>query len=311
MPAPTPDYTIQKYTSTLAIPDVVWQTLRGHAKNANVILPHLEYSRTREQSGTPIPSQLWITCTTFRRNAPPTIDFILSCTEGSLASYPIFIVTALRPSQLADDYLSSRLRSMAYSLQSSVPPSRVFSVFAPDTITRRFASIWTDYSGIPQDPAPIYYAAKISHCTRDSYRNREMSSPGVDFSLRPATLVDLPQIAHLCHGFAAESVSDSMPHARGSDTEIICFQEPFTLDQEGAINEGMHLIQKKQVWVHEIHLQNQTSEIACIAAATRCSAGMATISKVYTSTKWRKRGCAERLTRAVVAQYVHLRRNMI
>lgn len=74
------------------------------------------------------------------------------------------------------------------------------------------------------------------------------------------------------------------------------------MTHETAVREATLLIEKNQVWVCEVRAGDQIPEIASIVAVTRSSGNIATITKVYTSFKWRKRGCAERLTRKVVAQ---------
>lgn len=67
-----------------------------------------------------------------------------------------------------------------------------------------------------------------------------------------------------------------------------------------ATREGLYLIQNELVWVHEIQQGDQgLPEIACIVAFTRNTEKVATISKVVTSQKFRRRGCAERLVNRV------------
>lgn len=49
---------------------------------------------------------------------------------------------------------------------------------------------------------------------------------------------------------------------------------------------------------------NEKPEIATIVAVTRKSDGVATITKVYTPSKWRGKGCAKTLVRHVCVEYV-------
>ena len=62
------------------------------------------------------------------------------------------------------------------------------------------------------------------------------------------------------------------------------------------------LIAGRQLWVHEVRQQGRKPELASIVAVTRTSETVAAITKVYTNPRWRKRGCAERLTRKVTKQ---------
>lgn len=210
MPSATPEYVIHKFTSTLDIPDPVWVALRTHECNANVILPHLEECRYAEQHGSSLhPQQAWICCMTPHCDGPPAVDFVLSCTHGPLGPYPIFIVVTSKDI-LPQESIYRRLQSMAFALQTTVPTSRVFSIFAPETITNIFATIWTNYTTVRLDPTPEYYAARISFCTSTTYLDRQIPSCDLYYGLRPAIAPDIPQVAQLCHGFAAESVSISM-----------------------------------------------------------------------------------------------------
>ncbi|TCD67096.1 hypothetical protein EIP91_000559 [Steccherinum ochraceum] len=265
MPTATPDYSMQRFTDTRDVPDIVWETLRSHERNSNVILPHLEYCHVAEPAGdsTHLPPQLWIACITFHRNAPPSVDFVLSCTEGPLGPYPVFIVTTVNRS-ITQDAAERRMQSMAFELQRSVPTSRVFAVFALERVARMFAAIWTRFTAVPLHPtSPEYYAAKITYCTRETFLGLEVEDTGLTMvtELRLGTEADLHQVARLCHGFAAES-------------------KPYTLSPEGAQREAALLIGRRQVWVHEIKAcAGHSSEIASIVAVTRASATVATITK--------------------------------
>ena len=81
-------------------------------------------------------------------------------------------------------------------------------------------------------------------------------------------------------------------------------QPPFTLSKEQALVETNHLIRKRYLWVYETCADGKHPEITCIVAVTRTSKRVAGITKVYTSTNWRRRGCAESLVSHVTLQYV-------
>jgi hypothetical protein len=206
MPSVGTNYNIDVYTSAVDLPPLVWETFRAHPCDSNVIFPYAEMSR-EQQCGGKSSRSLWIICTTYELCASPTIDFVLSCTEGFLGSYPIFIFTTLSRHDQISDYAHRRLASLVKYLARQVPSERVFSIFAPDEITKMFATLWTEETGIGLDMDATYYAANISYCTRQSFRRRQDSIlPGVDYSLRLATEADISRCAQLCYGFAEESV---------------------------------------------------------------------------------------------------------
>lgn len=280
MPSVGADFSIVPYTSAIDLPQLVWETFRSHQCDANIMYPQAEQCRDRERRGESSRS-IWITCTTAERSDSPTIDFVLSFTEGPLGQYPVFIFTTLPHNEHHRESTRRRLRAMARLLAQNVRPERVFSVFAPEQITRTFASLWTEETGIGLDANPAYYAAKFSHCTARSFRPRQQSVlPGVSYDLRLARDEDAVRCAELCYGFAEES-------------------EPFVLTAEGALKEAKLLISKSQLWVHEISEAGMAPEIASIVAVTRTSESVAAITKVYTNPRWRQRRCAERLVRRV------------
>lgn len=155
-------------------------------------------------------------------------------------------------------------------------------------------------TGIALDNEAEYYAAKISFCTKRTFRPRQSSLfPDIEYDLRPAREEDTIQAAELCHGFASESVRHST--YRTSMTDPLN-KEPFVLTPEGALREASLLIREGKLWVHEVRMRGRAPEIASIVAVTRTSDTVAAITKVYTNPRWRKRGCAERLTRKVTKQ---------
>ncbi|KAI0348354.1 hypothetical protein BDW22DRAFT_79618 [Trametopsis cervina] len=280
MPSVLSSYAVETYNSATRIPDYIWQAMIDSPCNSNIMLPHAESAKAHAYAGQPTEG-IWIACITSSPSSPRRVDFILSCTSNHLGANPIFIFTTIPPAGHASEDVTSRLTSMAHALLRSVPVERVFSVFAPDHITRTFTSVWTDITGISLAEDPEYYAAKISYCTRSSFRPRSNSSlPDVQYELRLAREDDASAVAQLCYGFAIES-------------------PPFTLTMQNALREASMKISNGQLWVHEIRSPGQSAEIASIVAVTRTSSTVAAITKVYTNPRWRKRGCAERLVRKV------------
>jgi len=277
MPSLAADFTLKTYRRAVDLPAEVWETFSTHPKNSNIMFPHAK--KARQVAGS-TGNNLWIVCSTLHSGG---VDFVLSCTEGPIGSYPVFIFTPITASRLEAElgFYIPRIRGLVRALQDIVPPERVFSVFALETISRAFASIWTAETGVPLDKDAEYYAAKFTYCTRQSFRPRQQSLlPDVSYHLRLAGEGDIMDAAKLCHGFAAAS-------------------EPFVLSKEEAVHEATILARSGQLWVHEISMNGQRPEIASIVAVTRSSDTVAAITKVYTNPRWRQRGCAERLTRHV------------
>lgn len=63
--------------------------------------------------------------------------------------------------------------------------------------------------------------------------------------------------------------------------------------------EARELILKRQIWVYDAQ-----GDISTICAVTRNTHRVSAITKVYTTPRWRRRGCAELLVRDVTARYV-------
>ncbi|KAI0961909.1 hypothetical protein AcW1_000869 [Taiwanofungus camphoratus] len=283
MPAPITSHAVKAYTSANDLPGGVWDTFRAHPRESNIMFPHAEKARRTNKADEDGPvHDIWVVCTTSRSSgASPLVDFVLSCTEGPIASYPVFIFTPISRNQLRPDYIWPRLRSVAHALRGHVSPERVFSVFSLDIITRTFATIWTEETDIYLDSDPEYYEAKFTYCTKQTLKARLPTVfHDLTYQLRLAVDTDIPEAASLCHGFAAAS-------------------EPFVLSPKEAVEEATFLVHNRQLWVHEVTAPGGRSEIASIVAVTRTSDTVAAITKVYTNPKWRQRGCAERLTRRV------------
>ncbi|KAJ7647819.1 hypothetical protein FB45DRAFT_209699 [Roridomyces roridus] len=277
MPAPTTnDIYTKTYGSASALPANVWAALRSNPQNSNTILPIATKSLAREQETGTSRDQCWIVV-----HSHETIDFVLSVTNGEVGKYPIFVFTTHPIHRLTNDFLFPRLTRLADEMARVLPVERVYSIFAPDVVTKMLVEIWSSLTGVAFYPDP-YYHAKLSYCTKRSFVNRQMTTfPGLVYELRPAVETDLHAVAELCYLFAEDS-------------------EPFVLSSESALKEAALLIRNNLVWVHGIRRPDEeVEEIASIVAFTRNSETLATITKVFTNPRWRRRGCAERLVRRV------------
>ncbi|KAJ7750043.1 hypothetical protein DFH07DRAFT_549739 [Mycena maculata] len=276
MPSIVEPYTTT-YHSASALPAAIWDALRSNPQNSNTILPIAIKSLAREEAGLGQGrDQFWIVV-----HSLGAIDFVLSVTNGDIGTYPVFVFTTHPTHRLTHDFLLPRLSRLAEALRAAVPVERVYSFFAPDAVTEMLVEMWCALTGVRAYHDP-YYHAKLTYCTKSSFVNRQMTTfPGLVYELRPAVENDLEAVASLCYQFAADS-------------------DPFVLTHEGAIKEAATLIRGGQVWVHGVRRPGDPREdIASIAAFTRNSETVATISKVFTNPNWRRRGCAERLVRRV------------
>ncbi|KAG6890009.1 hypothetical protein C0995_012969 [Termitomyces sp. Mi166 len=273
MPALLSQVTVTVYRSASSLPQTIWNAFKADPRNSNIIYSHA--IKEMLNANQPMEGQVWIACTT-----NDTLDFILSCAYHTMGAYPILIYSAHPTSTLESQFVVPRIQLLANSLLKCVDVRRVYSVFAVDMVSRLFAETWSAMTDITFYKKP-YYAAKLTFCTRQSFRARQFTViPGISYNLRLAVSSDIPAVAMLCHGFAAEA-------------------EPFVLTVKEAVKEATHLINLKQLWVHTMEGGDQSTEIASIVAVTRESATVSTITKVFTNPNWRSQGCAERLVRKV------------
>ncbi|KAI1789750.1 hypothetical protein LXA43DRAFT_892183 [Ganoderma leucocontextum] len=268
------------------LPSEVWASFRENPHASNIMFAHA--SKVAKPSSTAPSStgeNVWIFLWDTRdTKSSPSVTFVLSCTNGPLGPYPIFIYTPLFTASLEHAGIPTRLLALARSLNAVVPPERVFSVFAVDSIATMFADIWTAETGIPLTAHPKYYHASLMCCDEKLLRLRSLAElPGAEIVLRRAVSTDVTNVSRLCHAFAAGS-------------------EPFVLSKEEAMQEATIMIQNNQVWVHEIRASGGKAEIASIVATTRTTDTVAAITKVFTNPGWRSLGCAERLLRHVCQQ---------
>ncbi|KAI0375260.1 hypothetical protein BV20DRAFT_1117663 [Pilatotrama ljubarskyi] len=286
-------HTVSLFRHPLHFPSTVWASLEGCPQSSNIIYAHAaKLAEIAIDPDSLQSSDLWIVCwTTSTTASASTVDFILSCTEGPLGAYPIFIFSPPRSDGLASDFIEPRIKSMVAALGAHVAPERVFSVFALDAVADAFAAAWTAQTGVQLDPNPVYYHAKFMQCTKETFiRSSQKQLSDQHVGLRPAVLADVDGVARLCHGFAAAS-------------------EPFVLTEQRAHLEAITLILNGQVWVHTAG--EQGSQIACIVAVTRTTDNVAAITKVYTCPEWRSRGCAERLVRHVCGSLLQTKESIV
>ncbi|KAG8874304.1 hypothetical protein FRB97_006001 [Tulasnella sp. 331] len=211
------------------------------------------------------------------------IDFVLSCTNGSMGAYPIFVWAARPIRTMAKEFIQVRMTYLAEHLLCNLPSSkRVFSIFAPTKVTQYFAAAWSALTGsVPvEDP---YYHAVFASVTKQTLR---LESPPTiiaprGYALRRAVPGDEPGIAHLCYEFAAGS-------------------EPFILDMAGAHREAHLLVSQGQVYVCDVE-----GAIACMVALTRSSLNHAAITKVVTHPSYYSQGWAKRLVRDVCTRLLY------
>ncbi|KAI0361349.1 hypothetical protein OH77DRAFT_1391264 [Trametes cingulata] len=272
-------YHVSVFRHPAHFPTSVWASLEDHPQSSNIIYAHAaKFVKVGTDSAHIQSFNLWIVCWT-ATSTEPTVDFVLSCTTGSLGPYPIFVFTPRSLSLLTREFVEPRIKSMVSALGANVAPERVFSVFALDTVAEAFAAAWTAQTSIQLAQNPVYYHSKLMRCTKETFAvedQKQVSDQSAE--LRLAVLADVHEVARLCRGFAAAS-------------------EPFVLTEQSALIEATSLILNGQVWVHTTGAQ--ASHIACIVAVTRTTDTVAAITKVYTSPDWRGRGCAGRLVRYV------------
>jgi hypothetical protein len=199
------EFTIRTFVSASSIPPDVWECFKTFPQNSNILYPHALKRRAAERNGqASIGTEFWMV---YWSNQPfPTIDLVLSCTDGPLGTYPIIIFTPHEPERLYEAFIRPRITRLIYALDQQVLRHRVYSVFAPEEITKVFAKVWSAHTGIAIEKEP-YYAALITYCTRATFRNRRTTiDPDFVYDLRLAEETDIPAAAELCYGFAETSV---------------------------------------------------------------------------------------------------------
>ncbi|PPQ88987.1 hypothetical protein CVT25_005086 [Psilocybe cyanescens] len=278
-------------TEARRFPAFAKHVLDADPVRANLILPTLLKCYAAESKGHALEGHLWIVI-----HIGGNVKFIASCTKGYMGDYPLFIYTPIPSERLHPEYIWSSLTMIARTLLHSptISRRRVYSVFAQEEVTKVFASIWTDITGISPESIP-YYHAKISYATQESVArfNRSVNPiPNAVCEMRPAVPSDVDGIADLCFRFAKES-------------------EPFVLSWRAALEEARILVQCGQVWVYTATPPRGPTSIASIVAFTRNTEVAAAITKVYTHPEFRSLGCAERLVRRVCQHLLKTRRFIV
>ncbi|KAI0830569.1 hypothetical protein BC628DRAFT_880411 [Trametes gibbosa] len=263
-------------------PPHVWDALRGEPRSSNIVRAHA--TKAVGQNGASRAARIhssdtWVICCTPDPN--PMLQFIVSCIDGPLGPYPVFIYTPLPSDRLVAGFIQPRIRLIVDVLRNNVAPERVFSVFALDPLADAFATIWMATTHVLPASQPIYYHAKFMHCTKATFKTSgQIGATHLLEDSRPAIIADAQEVAALCWGFAAAS-------------------EPFVLSMEVALEEALLLIRTGHVWVHTVQDSDTAPKITTIVCATRNTATVSAITKVYTNPSWRSRGYAERLVRYV------------
>lgn len=272
------DYFFTVHTSPSAFLQATKSSLQQYQRKLNVILPHAEKLAAQERSGQPIKEgQFWITGWSYssqpqpqsQSNRAPTLEIVLSCTEHHLGTYPIFFVILRDLPTISDASLNQQMRELARQLAAQTDPTRVFSIFGQERSTVVLCRHWSDLTGARLVTEP-YYAASSSYCTRATLVKRDHGMPA-GHEMRLARQADVQAIATLCQEFAEDS-------------------PPFTLTPTRALKEAQYMVSHGLVSVYTID-----GQVTTIVAVTRRSESVAGMTKVYTTPKFRGRGCAEKL----------------
>ncbi|KII91848.1 hypothetical protein PLICRDRAFT_38708 [Plicaturopsis crispa FD-325 SS-3] len=278
MPGLIRNFTCTVYRNVRNLPPAVWEAFASHPGDANIMYAHAQSKKASQ----PDPRDVWITCVN-NQTSPPQLKYVLSCTEGPLGAYPVFIFTTMSPAQLKPRDTTQAVAELAQTLLTAVHPARVFAVFAPSVITQLFAHSWSHITKIRNLISQPYYSARFTYCTAATLTYQH-SPAGPE--LRLAQSSDISEAAELCFGFAADS-------------------QPYILTRDAAVAEATYLVRSGYLYVCRVHPR---APIACIVAVTRETQEVAAITKVYTHPNWRQRGLAGRLVGFVCAHLLHTKR---
>ncbi|CCA68023.1 hypothetical protein PIIN_01890 [Serendipita indica DSM 11827] len=276
---------LRVHHSPLAFLDATRGHVEHQQRKLNVILP-LALKLAKLPASHIKPGQFWLTAWSTSSSSRPALEFILSCTEHHMGTYPLFLVY-LRPyaaSKLPTATLSAHMHLLAQHLTNLLPPTRVFSIFGQKRPTELLCAHWERLVSMKRVQEP-YYSASSSYCTRQTLSNRGRSPLPAGHQMRLATMHDAQAVARLCAEFAEDS-------------------PPFTLTPARALQEATYMITHQLVSVYTIN-----GIITTLVAVTRLSSSVAGMTKVYTTPAFRGRGCAEALVHHVTTQMLH-ERNM-
>jgi hypothetical protein len=187
-----------------SMPENVLNILRANPARANIILPHAEKVLGIQGFTPKIASdgQLWLVYS----NPGASVKFILSCTEGPMGKYPVYIIPTVPTSKLTPELLKDSMEAFCDALLSDPDFSkrRVFSIFSVDLVAEAFAGVWERRTNIKRIEEP-YYDAIFSTCSKDTLAPAA-PSPADVVTERLAVEQDAQKIAILCEEFAATSV---------------------------------------------------------------------------------------------------------
>ncbi|KAG9314077.1 hypothetical protein JVU11DRAFT_4858 [Chiua virens] len=264
------------YNHAADLPPIVLEALERNEGPANIVLPFALKAKHFPRVGGN--DQLWVT---LEDDNSGEVEFVLSCTKGTLGNYPIFIYTTKPSAQLDQevDVLDTYMLQLVHCLLNEAM-----------VLLEGFAKVFEEQTrqehGI-QAHEDLYYDATYSFCTSETLINKSSDvfspfpeSEDVSIALRPADESHLAGVAKICKAFAATS-------------------PPYLLDDKDAEMEAKELIDKELAWVHMAKKGDADWEIACLIAATRTSKDVTAVTKVYTTEQWRSRGCAGRLLHRV------------
>ncbi|KAG1745115.1 uncharacterized protein EDB91DRAFT_1080608 [Suillus paluster] len=237
---------VREYFSASNLLEAVWKTLYSHTAAANIILPHAEKVLKAEKQSQTVGSQLWLVCFS------PRIGSILSCTEGPLGAYPIFIFTPIPFNELVGKDLDTSLSILCHALLPVVGRQRVFSFF-----------LLCDRSQKPSsDTRGSCIAKGFLQAQHVTLHESSRTSQNTAVDLRRASLKDIDRVAILCRDFSATSY-------------------PFILSPSRAWQEAIMLTKERNIWVLEITVEEGEPDIASIVAVTRKSKLIVAITKGF------------------------------
>jgi hypothetical protein len=214
---------------------VVLKALESVPVDASVILPTFYKCLELDKAGRSPRDHLWLAVYTRQG----TVALVLSCTDGYMGAYPVFIVNT---SSIDENDLASYIHLSALTLQRHVPIERVYSVFGPIKITQLFSGMWTQLTGVQAEAQP-YYDAKISCLRRESLQQPVTPPESGTFELGPATEADILPIAKSCHSFAIDSVSRRLPSVSHSSAKYL-LTAAFRVDRGGCHHRGQEACNK-------------------------------------------------------------------
>src|SRR6267154_3037957 len=204
---------VQRFDRATGIPDDVRVVLRSNPARANIILSHAEkvFDHPEVIPNIDSTAQLWLV---YSKSGTSDIQFILSCTEGPLGKYPIFIVPTAPIAELTPELLETPMEALCNALltEPGFRRQRVFSVFSVKPVTEAFAGAWERLAEIkPMEES--YYDAVFMMCSRDTLvRAGPPPREDVVIELRLAVEQDADTIASMCEEFAATSVCLPLHH---------------------------------------------------------------------------------------------------